>query len=174
MLAARRLPASQPSRQVAHRSETKAYLAGPINGLTFDDATGWRQTVTDRLASSAPHIRCVDPMRGNRPGDGPPWSRQGRGLPNASTIVARDLWDVRAADIVLMNLLGATTTSIGCMIELGCAHAHGAFLVVVLDGRGRDSANCRPINPHDHLFVRELASAVVESLSDAVAIMESL
>ena len=36
-------------------------------------------------------------------------------------IVTRDRWDVAKADVVLMNLVGATQVSIGTMVELGWA-----------------------------------------------------
>lgn len=96
--------------------------------------------------------------------------RPRRRLLDGHAVVQRDLWDVARSDVLLMNLGGAETASIGCMVELGWARAHSRFTIVVLpaDERGAGA------NPHDHLFVHELASAVVADLETALAIIETM
>jgi nucleoside 2-deoxyribosyltransferase len=158
------------------RKEIVVYLAGPITGLSYEQTIGWRTELQRRFSDTAPHVRCLDPMRAkdhlagfdNIGAFGHPG-----GLLDGKAVVSRDLWDVARADVVLMNLSGAETISIGCMVELGWARAQNKFVVVVLpleERRGGDGTS----NPHDHLFVLEVASAVVDDLPTAASIIESM
>jgi nucleoside 2-deoxyribosyltransferase len=153
------------------------YLAGPITGLSYDEAVSWRHEVISRLGMTAPHVRCLDPMRAKQHladlSEIGAFGHPG-GLLGEHAVVTRDLWDVKRCDVVLMNLSGATAASIGCMVELGWAHAHGKFTVVVLPETERTGRVGAPGNPHDHLFVQELASAVVPSVDAAIAILETI
>lgn len=153
--------------------ELTVYLAGPITGLSYGGATGWRHQVVGELAERAPHIRCIDPMRAKQhlaavEAIGP-FGHEG-GLLDGHAVVQRDLWDVARSDVLLMNLAGSKAASIGCMVELGWAKAHRRFSIVVLphDERGPGG------NPHDHLFVHEVASALVPDLWAAISILESM
>jgi nucleoside 2-deoxyribosyltransferase len=155
------------------------YLAGPITGLSYGDAIGWRETVVRHLAVSAPHVRCIDPMRAKQHlapiAEIGAFGHEG-GLLDGHAVVSRDLFDVKRVDVLLMNLAGAQQTSIGCMVELGWARAHGKFILVVLPDAERASAAVSGLaaNPHDHLFVREVASAVVGDLGAALALLETM
>jgi nucleoside 2-deoxyribosyltransferase len=152
------------------------YLAGPITGLDYAGAVGWRDEVAHRLALTAPHIRCMDPMRAKQHlADVREIGAFGHagGLLDGHAVVSRDLFDVGRADVVLMNLTGARQTSIGCMVELGWARAHGKFVLVVLPDEERGITGVTA-NPHDHLFVHELASAVVGDIDAALAILETM
>ena len=80
-------------------------------------------------------------------------------------IVTRDRWDATRADIVLVNVLGATRVSIGTMMELGWADAYRVPIVLVMESSG---------NPHDHGMVREVAGFVVPTLDEALAIVKAL
>jgi nucleoside 2-deoxyribosyltransferase len=156
------------------QADVLVYLAGPITGLSYSDAVGWRDFVIAELARRAPHVRCLDPMRAKEHPSNVesigPFGHAG-GLLDGHAVVQRDLWDVARSDVLLMNLAGAESTSIGCMVELGWAKAHGRFTIVVLPPEERgDGAT----NPHDHLFVHELASAVVADLQGALAIIETM
>lgn len=162
-------PTNSTGRDARGEPEVLLYLAGPLTGRTFDEAANWRQEVRKHLAATAPHIRCLDPMRGK------PYLQNAaeigahlyhRGPLGPRAIVARDLWDLRRADIVMMNLAGAESPSVGCMVELGIAYSNDCLTVVVLDS---DEGN-----PHDHIFVHALASAVVPSVDKAIAVVEAL
>lgn len=150
------------------------YLAGPITGKSYGQATGWRNYVTQRLENEGKdHIRCLDPMRIkdhladlnviDGPIDHPIFDR--------SAVVGRDLWDVQRSKVVLFNLLGATEVSIGTMVELGAASVSGALKIVVME---KPTVGYTPGNPHFHDFVKELADFWVEDLETAIEIVEAL
>ena len=149
----------------------KIYLAGPMGHLTAEDANGWRNDVTAFMetlkdpTSGRRAYYVLNPLRGRSfltgmqdskvfpvvdvHGDG--WGRE---------VVRRDLYDVLRADVVLFNfeVAGVKSVSIGSMFELAWARAHTKFaLVVMKDG-----------NLHDHCFVRDAASFIVPTLSDAL------
>jgi nucleoside 2-deoxyribosyltransferase len=153
------------------------YLAGPITGLGYSDALDWREDVRTRLASSAPHVECIDPMRAKQhladlQSIGP--HGHAGGLLNSHAVVARDMWDVDRSDVILLNLTGARQISIGSMVELGRASARGKFVIVVLPPEETGEAPDAERNPHDHLFVFELASTVAPSVDEALVVIESI
>jgi len=102
--------------------KTSVYLAGAINGLTYKQATEWRNVASKRLKKSGYEI--LDPMRGKE------FLNVGKEPINDSLleispeeIVNRDLSDINKASIILCNLshLGERTM-IGTLFELGYAH----------------------------------------------------
>jgi nucleoside 2-deoxyribosyltransferase len=162
--------------QVGGPRSLLVYLAGPITGLRYEDALDWRTEVRERLLSSAPHVQCIDPMRAKKHLSGiekiGPHGHAGA-LLSSHAVVARDLWDVDRSDVVLMNLSGAEEVSIGSMVELGRASVRNKFVIVVLPAEEADP-ELGHRNPHDHLFVHELASMVVNGLDEALAVIESM
>jgi hypothetical protein len=96
------------------------------------------------------------------------------GLVDGHAAVARDLWDVDRCDVLLMNLAGAYSVSIGSMVELGRASSKGKFVIVVLPSHESGGEAGPDRNPHDHLFVYELASVVVDTLDEALEVVATL
>lgn len=156
------------------------YLAGPITGLTYEGATDWREYAKKKLTQY--NILGVSPMRGKeflrnlssmpsgnqaKAGD-----RHGLSLPHG--FVARDRLDVRRADAVLMNLLGAERVSIGTMVEIGWADAFLKPVVLVIEKEGLGSwiggkpPVYKEVNIHEHGFVRELTQYHNEDLDTAI------
>ena len=138
-------------------SRPKVYLAGPMTGLTLLDSEAWREHAARVLAE---RFEVYSPLRGKE-------FLRGRGamLPDGPSevygdqgIYRRDGWDVRRADIVLANFLGARQVSIGTCFELAWAHHLGKYVVVVMDED----------NPHFHAFVRQAASVVFGGLDTAL------
>lgn len=157
----------------------KVYLAGPMSGLTLEEAEGWREHAARVLhdlaevsmAGPAPawaegarsvhrKFACFSPLRGKE------FLRDAGAMTSAGPaqaggdqgIFRRDRWDVERADVVLAYLAGAKAVSIGAMFELAWAWAAGKFVVVVME----------PTNPHNHAFVRQAASVIFEKLDDAL------
>jgi nucleoside 2-deoxyribosyltransferase len=133
------------------------YLAGPIYGLSYDEATDWRNTATHILEDAG--VRALSPLRGKE------FLREERELHGAypeyplSTdqgIVSRDKFDVLRSDVVLVNLRCAERVSIGTMFEI--AWAHGKPVVLIMEDG----------NIHDHPFVRQCAPFIVGSLEEAL------
>lgn len=143
------------------------YLAGPITGLTYEQAQDWR--LWFRRTCPAPWA-CLDPLRGfEHLNDGTQLPDTFQGEFDA---VARDLTDISSCDVVVVNLAGAERISIGTMCELGYARAKGKFIVTVLDGDSYYFGGSVR-NPHDHLFVRQMSDVVVAQLPEAIdAILE--
>lgn len=79
------------------------YLAGPIRGLSYDEAVGWREKVKQMLPRG---IETLSPMRKKEmlagekeikgQYDGPLYCPRG--------FVTRDRFDVQRCDLVIMNL----------------------------------------------------------------------
>lgn len=140
------------------------YLAGAMTGLQMAQANGWRKRVSAELERAG--ITCLSPLRGEswRPTD---VIGDLRFASVDKAIVRRDRFDVRRADVILMNLGDAETVSLGSMVEMGWADSWGKPIIVVLDPhRARD--------PHDHPFLREIATYIVGTLDEAVALILTL
>lgn len=145
----------------------RAYLSGPITGCTYKGATEWRKAVRMDLEDAG--FTVFDPMRGKsflsnqtRISD-----EAGAGDKNPrisdKALVMRDRADVAAADIVLVNLLGARIVSIGTMFELAWANLLHKLTVIVVE----------PDNVHArHPFVRE-SGVVFTDLDAAVDYVKS-
>jgi nucleoside 2-deoxyribosyltransferase len=142
------------------------YLAGPIAGLTYSDGQGWREYAAANLPQE---IRVISPLRAKdvrlaRAGiitdsyeDNPLTSQRG--------ITVRDRNDCLRSDLILINLLGAKTVSIGTCIEFGWADSKRTPIVLVMEP---DS------NLHDHPMIRDIASYRVPDLDAALKIVEAV
>jgi nucleoside 2-deoxyribosyltransferase len=139
------------------------YLAGPIKGLNYADATDWRLTVAAALYGRA-GIVSFDPMRGkgylvgeDSIGD----SYQGTFLSNDKAITIRDRYDVMRCGLVLANLRGANVASIGTAIEFGWADAFRIPVVAVMTEE----------DIMWHGMIRQLSLAVVPNLEIAIDVI---
>lgn len=139
----------------------KVYLAGPITGLTFDEADDWRQVAIEKLEYGG--VTPLSPLRAEKYlakygkltdqylGETPMVTDRG--------IMVRDHWDVSRCDAVLFYLKGAERVSIGTVMELAWAYAYRKPVVVVIEDEG---------NVHEHSMVREAIDYRVESLDEAI------
>lgn len=142
----------------------KVYPSSPIRGLSYIEATAWRDYITKKLS---PEITVYSPMRGKEClldsleidernfVDDP--------LFEAKTIVASDFGDIRDCDLMLVNLLGATHLSVGTIGEIGGAHMLHKRIVLVMEKSG---------NVHDHPFVTEPAMAWLDDLDQAIVFVK--
>lgn len=150
------------------------YLAGPIAGLTYDEANDWREEATEACAALGYTV--YSPMRGKE-ALRVQYARRAFGI-NAEVSngllgpFARDMHDVRACDVLIANLATSEEVSVGTLVELGAAHALGKFVVVVaakVAGKPyADAAN------RLHPFVAGAATVVVNSVEDAYGVLEAL
>lgn len=141
------------------------YLAGPISGLSWEEATGWRDYAKKNFL---PHVVGLSPLRGKEYLA----SEQAIGktypktlMSNSRAINSRDRFDTRRADLVLMNLLGCKTVTVGTMIEVGWANMAGVPIVLVMEASG---------NVHEHPMVRECAGFFAETVEDGVALVNAV
>jgi nucleoside 2-deoxyribosyltransferase len=144
----------------------RVYLAGPISGLSYEQATLWRAVAANWLEDFG--ITCYSPMRGKKhlalvgqiehdyPEDV---------LTTQRGIMCRDHNDVARADLVLANLRGVSRVSVGTVMELAWAFERGTPVVAILEAEG---------NPHDHPMVREAIDYRVTSLEHALEVTRSI
>lgn len=142
------------------------YLSGQISGLTYDAARfGWRATFGDwmedgnTVLSPMRHEGHLAELKGTLEHSYPE-----NLFSHPKMIVAKDFLDIQRSDIIVANFLSPTRVSIGTLVELGYAKALGKTIVVIME-KG---------NIHDHPFVREVADTIVESVSDAATVVNSL
>lgn len=140
------------------------YLAGPISGLDYKGATGWRKNV---IQANKDYMTFASPMRdkfylrdkedvSDVPKDEP--------LSTPRGIMTRDSWDVDRCDTVFANFLGATKVSIGTVMECAWAWRKHIPLIVVMEDD----------NIHQHPMLLESAGFVVPSLDEGVELLYSL
>jgi nucleoside 2-deoxyribosyltransferase len=79
-------------------------------------------------------------------------------------ILGRDHWMVHQSDVVYVNLIGATTVSIGCCMELAFAKAYNKHTIVVMEST----------NIHNHCFVLQCANIVFENTKEAEEYLKQL
>ncbi len=141
------------------------YLAGPIRGCSYRGATDWREYVKSKLPAG---VHALSPMRGKD------FLRRAKKIRDAypehpmsgdSAIVGRDRNDVIRSDVVLCSLQGAEEVSLGTSVELGWADLLRKPVVLVMEDKR---------NPHDHPFVRSLASFVTDELDEAIEMVCSI
>ncbi len=140
----------------------KIYLAGPISGLTYKEATDWRKYAESWLSDV---FQVLDPLRGKEylrnetdlAANGYP----DKPLSTGKAIVGRDRNDVKTSAVVLMNMLGAKIVSTGTVLELGWADVYETPVVLVMEPTG---------NVHEHAMVRELAAFHTGDLNTGIDI----
>lgn len=98
-------------------SNLLVYLAGPITGLTWGESTDWREYVKNYISTLSP-LRGKQRLReiaGNIPIMD---SYEDHPLTTAKGINTRDYNDVKRADAIFVNFLGAKKVSIGTVMEI--------------------------------------------------------
>jgi nucleoside 2-deoxyribosyltransferase len=141
------------------------YLAGPITGLSFGESTDWRQYVMDNLHEDIiglSPLRAKDSYLKNEGCLGDKYEEWP--LSTQRAVYARDKWDCERADLVLVNLLGAKTVSIGTVMEIAWAAAKNIPVVLVMEDD----------NIHTHAMLREACPFIVSDLDKAIDILHAL
>ena len=144
------------------------YLAGPITGLSYDDArNGWRHKLSLLLPS---HIKPVSPMRGKDflrgevDLDGSPEMYTQHVMATKKGIVCRDRNDVMTCDAMVANFVGYDRVSIGTCIEFGWADAFRKPIVMIIEEG----------NLHNHAMLDHLAGYVCQELEQAAHLLGHL
>lgn len=142
------------------------YLAGPIAGQSYDNATEWRDEVTTIFNSSG--IECFSPLRAKTY-----LARETSIADSYDTIVmssqrgiyARDFHDCRTKDAIFINLLGTTRVSIGTVMEIAWGAAFNKPMVLVMEKEN---------NLHDHAMIREACPLTVPTIEEGIHLMKAL
>jgi hypothetical protein len=136
------------------------YLAGPIRGLAYDSAIGWRQDVEAKLDDVG--IKCLSPMRNKeliKTVDKILDSYENMNGYSSKDIFNRDKFDIINSDILLFNFLNRKVSIIGSLFELAWGHLLNKYCIVVVN---KDSIYAK------HPFVKESACIMFENLDEAV------
>ena len=145
------------------------YLAGPITGLTHDQARyGWRQKF-DYLMPA--HILCASPMRGKEflqdhgilsSGDDYP----DHAMATSEGITTRDYNDVKTSDAMVTCYTESNNTpSLGTAVEYGYAWSHQVPIIAVGPA---DEVNIR------HLMLKRMMAYRVDTIEEAAVIVTHL
>jgi nucleoside 2-deoxyribosyltransferase len=151
----------------------RVYLSGPIAGLTYGDATNWRQYALEWLAAHG--VKGLSPFRGKEylehvaketpfTVDGDKFKHLGP-LSTNKGLTTRDRWDSMTCDVLLVNLLGATRPSFGTVMEIAWADSCRIPIVLVMEAEG---------NLHDHGMINEVAGYRVATLEEGLNIVKAI
>jgi nucleoside 2-deoxyribosyltransferase len=125
------------------------YLAGPIEGISLEEATKWRTTATSFFEKEG--IATKDPTRRKKFHD------QEYSVNLAKRIVRSDINDITASGVVLMNLKErGAGKAWGTICELMIATSQGKTVIVVLE------------EGFVHPFIDVFATEVHHTLEDAL------
>jgi len=149
------------------------YLAGPMTGLTFEEANKWRNTAKTLIEydpfGDSSGLKALNPFRGKEEllkdtGELKPFGYTNT-IASDQGITSRDRNDTMKADCVIMNFLGAKKISAGTMVELGWADSARVPVIIVMEEEG---------NPHDHCMVRAIATYRVANIEDAARLAKHI
>ena len=143
----------------------RIYLAGPMAGLTIEEATKWRNAFQVTMGRA---FEFINPCRnkedliefGPLGKDGHEDSFMG----SDKVIFARDSHDVKTCDAVFAYFLNSPGVSVGTLMELGMAHAWGKPIISVV-AKG---------SPYDHLFVRQASLYITDNPEEATLALRSI
>lgn len=138
---------------------SKIYCCHPISGLSADEVFDYYIDVQKRLSScyqvmipmtGKSSLRCEKEFRSEGYKDNP--------LTTNHAIYERDKWMVTQADILYVNLIGATErVSVGTMFEMAWGALLGKYVVLVMESE----------SVHRHAFVLEAADVIFQSGQEA-------
>jgi len=162
----KRIDSGQPAVSIM-RHRFLVYLAGPITNLSWASSTSWRDYVCEQFPEeigglsplrTKQYLQTSDAIKDSYE-DGEWVLSTQRGL------YARDRFDCTRADVVLVNLLGATTVSIGTTMEIAWAAGHNIPVVLIMEKRG---------NIHEHAMIREACPFRVDDLDDGIRVVKAI
>jgi len=146
------------------------YLSGPIQGKSREGATGWRDIAHHVLSMVG--INVYSPLRKEEYAVDPTTEMPamaemyGNVAVTAKGIVARDRFDTKHCDLMIVYLLEADQVSIGTMIEVGWADAYGTLIVTVIDEVADDI--------HNHPMLLELSDYTVADIHSATRLATAI
>lgn len=121
------------------------YLAGSINGLSYEGATNWREDLGEFLTMEGYNV--LSPMRFKGTLKGVTTISDRNTAYSAHNILKRDLQDIGMSSVIIANLEGIDERpSIGTLMELGIALEQGKQ--VIFFNAPKDLAD----HPFLHLF----------------------
>jgi nucleoside 2-deoxyribosyltransferase len=148
------------------RYSMKIYTAHPITGLTYQEIMAYYNDITTYLKDLGFTVLCPMTAKGRLSNTGviTPVGHDTLPISTNQAILGRDHWMVSQADIVLIDLTGATKPSIGCCMELAFAyHMHKHTILVMEDD-----------NPNAHAFTLAAANIIFKTAREAEEYLKAL
>jgi len=146
------------------KSKFKVYLAGAISGQSWGVSTDWRNDAVRLLDDySGGRIEGYSPLRAKdflKSVDAIADSYADHPLATSRGIMTRDHYDCQSADLVFVNLSGASKVSIGTVMEIAWAYAYRTPIIMVRDESGA----------HDHAMINEAVCYWADDVEDACAL----
>jgi hypothetical protein len=126
------------------------YLAGAIEGLTYEEMTGWRNYVTESLILEG--IDTLDPTRRISYHDQKDKSYA------AARVVKHDFQDIHYSSVIFADLRNSTPgRKWGTVCELAHGHTKNKIIIVVTDEE-----------QFKHPFIEFYATEIHHNLDDAI------
>lgn len=147
---------------------SRVYLAGPIGGISYRDATDWRKQAVVALTEA--DIEAFSPMRGKeflKDEKNLTWMMDHWNNPMATSkgIMSRDFNDCSKADALLVYLAGTSRASMGTVMEIAWAFDRKIPVVVVAEAD----------NLHvDHPMLKEAINFRVDTLEEGLALIKNI
>lgn len=145
------------------------YLAGPIKGLNYNEATEWREKAKQELREVG--IDAFSPMRAKS------YLKNDKAIDSSDSnysmfplsvppaVVCRDFKDCTKRDAIIVYLKGAKAVSIGTVFEIAWAYQARIPVILVMEKEG---------NPHEHMFIRQCCNFQVETVEEAIFIAKAV
>ena len=158
------------------------YLAGPITGLTWAEATEWRKTAIEKFNDvsgwgNPNNYVALSPLRGKEYLEKETDIKDEYAEFQSGTskmINSRDMFDVRRSDLLIVNLLNATRVLIGTMLEIGAAYILNKPIIVIMEPPHSILTTFQDLDPnmitniHNHSMLREQATVIVSDVDTAI------
>ncbi len=160
--------------------EGKVYLAGPISGLSFDEAEDWRHGVTAEL--SCYDIDAFSPLRmkqflaelpvigGHDSALYPARDDLQRAIASPSGVLGRDHNDCVTSDVLFVNFLGSISRSLGTAMEIAWAWEAHIPIVMCIE----ENSDNTLVSPNEHIMFQAAATYRVASLVAGVELTKSI
>lgn len=135
----------------------KIYAAGPLAGTDLYAAQEWRDELRYLLKPFG--IEVYSPLR-KKDLDNPTADPL---FGSDASILTRDHYDCKSADLVFVNLLGSKQISIGSVMEIAWAYAYGKPMVI--------ASNTETYN---HPMLNQITPFRVLSISEAIYTIKAI
>jgi hypothetical protein len=133
-----------------YKHRQHVYLAGSIEGLTYEEMTGWRKYATQQLKLKG--IDTLDPTRRITYHD------QKDKAYAAARVVKHDLQDIHNSSVILVDLRDSTPgRKWGTVCEVAHSHTKNKIIIAVTDKE-----------QFKHPFIEFYATEIHHSLDDAI------
>jgi nucleoside 2-deoxyribosyltransferase len=141
------------------------YLAGPMSGLTYEEAMTWRIYTIEKLKP----IIGLSPVRDCEQFKNTTFTQivapeHMDSLHTPRGIMIRDRNDVYRADVVFINFLNAKKVSIGTVMEVAWANRLHKPIVCAIEDN----------NPHNHDLILQAIDYRVDSVDEGIRVIKSI